>query len=76
MLLLPLRKATNYRQAIIDQSSLTSQIVKLSGSIIYGQLWEFLLNNFLSISYQHGSVNKKSCFIYKLARYMYIMTGL
>ena len=50
-------QASNYRPI-----SLTSQIVKLAESIIYEQLWEFLLNNGLSISCQHGFVNKKSCF--------------
>ena len=36
--------------------------MKLAESIIYEQLWKFLLNNGLSISCQHGFVNKKSCF--------------
>lgn len=36
--------------------------MKLAESIIYEQLWEFLLNNALSIFCQHGFVNKKSCF--------------
>ena len=34
----------------------------LKSYVIYEQLWQFLLNNGLSISCQHGFVNKKFCF--------------